>query len=142
MKTKSQRKRAHRPLLIAALGVATVSYVGTQSGCAPDGDASEDELGTSSAPYDDDEKSELGSSQQALSISASAVQASNVATLQPVKVVPVPVGNLMAPPVGNLMAPPPVGNLMPPPVLEPVEVVPVPTPVGNLMAPPPIETKR
>lgn len=124
MYSKIQRKRASKHLLVAAMGVATVSYVSTQSGCAPDTDMSEDEQAASSAPYDDEGPAV---SEQALSIGTGLSQGTTI-VVGPKIVLP-PVGNLMAPPVGNLMAPPivkppvvivlpPVGNLMPPPVLE------------------------
>lgn len=135
MASRLKRKRAGKRLLVAAMGVATVSYVSTQSGCAPDGDALDEDL-SASAPYDDEQPS-IGVAEQALDNAAA-----NPGQIikNPIKIVLPPVGNLMAPPVGNLMAPPPVGNLMPPPVIkQPVEVVPLP-PVGNLMAPPVQET--
>jgi hypothetical protein len=124
MAARIQRKRASKHLLVAAMGVATVSYVSTQSGCAPDTDVA-DEDPSNGAPYDD-EAPVIDSAEQALSVSAT-----NIQVLTAPKIVLPPVGNLMAPPVGNLMAPPVVK--------PPVVVVPVLPPVGNLMAPPVLE---
>jgi hypothetical protein len=128
MAARIQRKRASKHLLVAAMGVATVSYVSTQSGCAPDTDVA-DEDPSNGAPYDD-EAPVIDSAEQALSVSASAASATNIQVLTAPKIVLPPVGNLMAPPVGNLMAPPVVK--------PPIVVVPVLPPVGNLMAPPPV----
>jgi hypothetical protein len=138
MASRLQRKRARKHLLVAAMGVATVSYVSTQSGCAPGGDGL-DEDPSASAPYDDEQPS-IGVAEQALGNAiANPTGAAQIAK-NPIKIVLPPVGNLMAPPVGNLMAPPPVGNLMAPPIVkEPIEIVPVLPPVGNLMAPPVLE---
>lgn len=124
MDEKLQRKRAGKRLLVAAIGVATVSYVSTQSGCAADGATDEEAQTASDQPYDDEE-ADIQSSAQALTTSAANVALPIPVT--PIKVKFPPVGNLM-PPVGNLVRPPPVGNLVRPP------------PVGNLMAPPVLET--
>lgn len=130
MSAISHRKRAGRPLLVAAIGVATVSYVGTQSGCA-DTATPEDEQST--APYDDEPA--LGVSQQGLSIATSAAQAAQRSaangalrgdiTIKPDKVFP-PSGNLMPPPGDGPVVGPVGGG-----VFEPI-----PFPPGNLMAPP------
>jgi hypothetical protein len=164
MYMNSQHKRASKRLLVAAIGVATVSYVGTQSGCAPDSDASEDDTGENPSAYDD-ESVIPEVSEQALSTSGSELQflptsgnllppphlgsrAGGVVVVEPSKVVLPPSGNLMAPPVVETVVvgipvPPPSGNLMAPPVLEEVKAigVPVPPPSGNLMAPPVLEIK-
>jgi hypothetical protein len=127
----SQRKRTRKRLLVAALGVASISYVSTQSGCAPDADFDE-ESGASTAAYDDEQEPSADPQQakQALSIRAD-TQLTAPDRLRP------PVGNLLPPPVGNLL-PPPVGNLVAPPVVRPIPI-PIPFPPGNLMAPPPHE---
>ena len=121
MYPKLQRKRAGKHLLVAAMGVATVSYVTTQSGCAPDTDATDAQQST--APYDDEEVTP-DVSEQALRTTI-ATDALSVPTT--IVVIP-PVGNLMAPPVGNLVAPPVIK--------DPIVVVPVLPPVGNLVPPP------
>ena len=135
MQDDTQRKRAGKRLLVAAIGVATVSYVSTQSGCAAESDASDEGISEDVAPYDDEENElEIDSKDQALNL-AGVVKAGipvktgiSLKDRYPIKIKWPPVGNLVPPPVGNLMAPPvvvrpPVGNLVPPPV-------------GNLMAPP------
>lgn len=139
MDEKLQRKRAGKRLLVAAIGVATVSYVSTQSGCAADGATEDETLTTSDQPYDDEEEADVAVSEQALAATSVAKAAlPNTAIPIKIKIKFPPVGNLVAPPVGNLMVPPPVGNLMAPPpvgnlVAPPVVVEP---PVGNLMPPP------
>jgi hypothetical protein len=95
------RKRAGKRLLVAALGVATVSYVGTQSGCAAGSDAGEETGSEEVAPYDDEEP-EIERSAQALEATVS------IRAIDKVKIPGLvhPVGNLLPPPVGNLLAPP------------------------------------
>jgi len=135
MQDDTQRKRAGKRLLVAAIGVATVSYVSTQSGCAAESDATDEGISEDVAPYDDEESgTEIESQGQALNLTGVTKTSIPVKTgislrdRYPIKIKWPPVGNLVPPPVGNLMAPPvvvrpPVGNLVPPPV-------------GNLMAPP------
>jgi hypothetical protein len=109
------------------MGVATVSYVVTQSGCAPDTDASDEQQST--APYDDEEG--------APEVSEQALRTS-VAT----DTLSFPTKIIVLPPVGNLM-PPPVGNLMAPPVIkDPIVISPVLPPVGNLMPPLPVLERK
>lgn len=83
---------------MAAIGVATVSYVGG-GGCAPDGGIGESEIGENTAPYDDEEVS--GTRQ---SLSTSAVQTLQASALDRVVIVKQPKlpgsGNLMPPPGG------------------------------------------
>ena len=136
MQDETARKRAGKRLLVAAIGVATVSYVTTQSGCAAESDATEEGISEDIAPYDDEESdTEIDSTDRALNLAGvvkTSIPAKTGISLKdryPIKIKWPPVGNLVPPPVGNLMAPPvvvvrpPVGNLMAPPV-------------GNLMAPP------
>jgi hypothetical protein len=133
MQTSSQRKRAGKRLLVAAIGVATVSFVGAQSGCAPDTDDL-DARDETSAPYDD-EGAAPSVSDQSLTSSAARLklpQSGNLLPppgIDPGTVVLPPKG---FPPSGNLMAPP--GNYEPPIVVGPVL-----PPSGNLM--PPIQIK-
>jgi hypothetical protein len=144
---EQKRRHAGKRLLVAAIGVATVSYVSTQTGCAADGaDGPDDALSAGDAPYDDEEEVDVEGREQELAVglakATTSVTAVPITTL-PIKVRPKfpPVGNLVfPPPVGNLVAPPPVGNLVPPPVIKPPVVVPEP-PVGNLMAPPIVPTE-
>jgi hypothetical protein len=125
MHPKLPRKRARKHLLMAAMGVATVSYITTQSGCAPDADAADEET---TAAYDDEQAApEVSEQGQALRTTLST------------DITSVPIKIIVLPPVGNLMAPP-VGNLMAPPVIKDPIVVPVLPPVGNLMPPPVLET--
>jgi len=133
MQTSSQRKRAGKRLLVAAIGVATVSFVGAESGCAPDVD-DVDAPDESSAPYDD-EGATPSVSDQSLTLSNGRLSIPQS-------------GNLLPPPgsgSGTVVIPPkgfpPSGNLMAPPgVYEPPIVVgPVLPPSGNLM--PPIQIK-
>lgn len=116
-------KRVGKSLLVAALGVASVSFV---SACAPEGADGEDE----GVDRLEEEEAELGVATQALNqnvaVRASAAQVgTTIVTTTPL---------------------PPSGNLMPPQRL-PYELVvvdklkgfkPIP-PSGNLMATPPIE---
>jgi hypothetical protein len=109
MQEESTRKRAHKQLLLAAIGVATVSFVGAQSGCA----ASTDQSDEDDAPYDDEEEqadAPVGSTQQALTDQALAQPAlsDNLSTDILVRDRnlelarwrwPIPVGNLMVVPV-------------------------------------------
>lgn len=118
-------KRVGKSLLVAALGVASVSFV---SACAPEGADGEDE--GVDQPAGEEAEAELGVATQALNqnvaVRASAAQTgTTIVTTTPL---------------------PPSGNLMPPQRL-PYELVvvdklkefkPIP-PSGNLMATPPIE---
>ena len=122
MSERTNRKHASKRLLVAAIGVATVSYMSTQSGCAAGADTP-DEESASAAPYDDEP--EVAGSEQALAISAAAASAAAL----PVAIRP------KFPPVGNLVPPPVLGR---PIVIKPPITIPVPIPVGNLMAPPPV----
>lgn len=122
-----ERKRVSKKLLVAALGVATVSYMGS-TGCAPDSDTGEPELGDNSAPYDDETAPEIGSAQQNLNVTA-------VGTAQSAAIVntPIKVYKPKIPGSGNLMPPP--GDIViidskDGPVFDPLPGS------GNLMAPP------
>jgi hypothetical protein len=124
MEESSKIKRVGKSLLVAALGVASVSFV---SACAPEGSEGEDE--EVDQPAEEATEAELGVATQALNqnvaVSASAAQTGTTILTTPLT---------------------PSGNLMPPQRL-PYEVVivgklkefkPIP-PSGNLMATPPIE---
>lgn len=125
MSERTNRKHVSKRLLVAAIGVATVSYVGTQSGCAAGTDTPDDES-ASIAPYDDEAEPQVASSEQAVTLSAAAKSAaSTTLTAHP-----------RLPPVGNLVPPPGLGDI----VIKPPIKIPVPIPVGNLMAPPPVGT--
>ena len=110
MQDETQRRRAGKRLLVAAIGVATVSYVSTQSGCAADGDLADDLDAESATPYDDeDSAAEIEGTSQALQTSTAVKSGIDVAKLnRPQEIIRVrwPVGNLLPPPVGNLMGPP------------------------------------
>ena len=110
MQNDTQRRRAGKRLLVAAIGVATVSYVSTQSGCAAGGETAHDVSSEDVAPYDDEEgEAEIGSASQALQTSLTVKKPAMAAVKKlpwEIIVVRPPVGNLMGPPVGNLMAPP------------------------------------
>jgi hypothetical protein len=120
-----QNKRKGRQLLVAAVGIASVSYVGTIQGCADvdSSDAQNDgaESASESAPED------VAQSQQALTISNTAINTSVNAAL--------------------LKRLPPSGNLMPGPAVTTAiggisgAVIKVPIPVGNLMVTPVDEIK-
>jgi hypothetical protein len=110
-----QNKRKGRPLLIAAVGLASVSYVGTLEGCADIDPAGEQSEGLDKVV--DDVAEGVSQSQQALSVSNAAI---NQAIFKP-----------------RL---PPSGNLMPGPAGTAIGggggvIIKVPIPVGNLMAP-------
>ena len=62
------------PVRRAAIGVASVSYVGVQSGCAPDSDVSEDGPSKSAAPGEDDNVTP-DVAENALTISATQAEA-------------------------------------------------------------------
>jgi hypothetical protein len=119
MEMDSKRKRTSKGLLVAAIGVATVSFVSTQSGCAADTDASEDDYeGQDQAEEEAGEASSIASSQQALS-------GASAGAFEPTDRVLVPY------PPGNLMVPEP-----------PIRVIKFPYPPGNLMAPIDVEVLR
>jgi hypothetical protein len=122
-----QHKRVSKRLLVAALGVATVSYVG----CAADTGGTEEDYGADSLAED---TAAATPSADITSETGEKAARTNVALDQGSVGIRItdkfpPTGNLLPPPTGNLMAPPPppTGNLMAPP----------PPPTGNLMAPPP-----
>lgn len=102
MQEDSTRKRTHKQLLLAAVGVATVSFVGAQGGCA----ASTDEGSEDDAPYDDEEDqadSPVGSTEQALTPNPEADILVRDHNLQLVRFRwPIPVGNLMVTPIDRL----------------------------------------
>lgn len=139
MTQENQTKRTRAHLLVAAIGVATVSYVGA-SGCAPDTDADEAEHEeATSEPSEETSDGQLGSTREGLSVSP----ALETTALQRITI-PLPTGNLVPPPpyevdLGSVVVKnpfPPSGNLMAPPVLvRPTKIV-LPPPSGNLMAPP------
>jgi hypothetical protein len=117
MQPIAQKKRKGRQLLVAAVGIASVSYVGTLQGCA---DVDPSDEGTEGSPSAEVSSSEdVGQSQQALTSSAAAATSVSATLYRPL---------------------PPSGNLMPGPVLDPKIVGPivikVPIPVGNLMVVP------
>jgi hypothetical protein len=134
MQPTRQNKRKGRQLLVAAVGIASVSYVGTIQGCA-DVDSSEEP--NEGALIADEEAGELGESQQALSVGTAvlnnqaAIRATDLSAilkrgglpgsgnLMPgpggvdiggiggggvIIKVPIPVGNLMATPIGDEVA--------------------------------------
>jgi len=137
-----QKKRASKRLLVAALGVATVSYMG----CAADSDGTEEDYGSESlAEEAQPTNTAPASAEQSVDKAARINSDSDPQTTLGIQRLPEkfpPSGNLMAPPpppTGNLMVPPPSGNLMAPPVLGPrvlTPSIPIPPPSGNLMAPP------
>jgi len=133
MQTSSQRKRAGKRLLVAAIGVATVSFVGAESGCAPDSDQV-DARDESSAPYDD-EGATPSVSDQSLTISGGRLKIPQSGNLLPPP--GIDPGTVVLPPKGF----PPSGNLMAPPGVydPPVVIGPVLPPSGNLMPPIQIE---
>jgi hypothetical protein len=111
-------KHTGRRLLVAAVGIATVSFVGSIQACAGD-DPSEE--GSEGALAAEDDPEGLDDSQQALTISS---QAATLGT-KLIKYGGIPgSGNLMAPGGGNvggggggvITVDPPVGNLMVTPV--------------------------
>jgi hypothetical protein len=141
MHARQQRKRAGKRLLAAAIGVASVSYVGTQSGCAPD--ASDEELGTSAAAEDDSVTPDVAENalikapelelQRALPTSGNLVPPQNISQIAISRDAVIAVPIKVFPPSGNLMPPP---GVLTPVVVTPVVVTPPLPPSGNLMAPP------
>lgn len=113
MQPVQAKKRKGRPLLVAAVGIASVSYLGTIQGCA-DVEPTDEEAQTVAS----DEPEDVAQTQQALTVKPvdSAILINKrlppVGNLMPgpggidiggggggVIVVPIPVGNLMVTPV-------------------------------------------
>lgn len=132
-----QNKRKGRQLLVAAVGIASVSYVGTIQGCA-DVDSSEES--TEGALVAHEEASELGESEQALSVGTAtlnnqaAIRATDLSAILKRGGLPGS-GNLMPGPGGAdiggvggggviIKVPIPVGNLMVTPVEDQVAIDP------------------
>lgn len=114
--------------MVAAVGIASVSYVGTIQGCAGDDPSEESPEGALQA---ENETEGLAESQQALSLDRQVATQASAATVQVsaavLKYGGIPgSGNLMAPdgPGGGggviIKVPLPVGNLMVSPVGDPI----------------------
>jgi hypothetical protein len=109
-------KHTGRRLLVAAVGIASVSFVGSIQACAGDDPSAEDGEGSLVA---EDDAEGLDDSQQALTISQTATLGTKL-----IKYGGIPgSGNLMAPGGGDvgggggvITIDPPVGNLMGTPV--------------------------
>ncbi len=132
MQPNKQSKRKGRQLLVAAVGIASVSYVGTIQGCADTGP--EEELGEGQLVAD--EAPEIGEAQQALAakqaVDARAVSAQSIAA-QILKRGGMPSsGNLMPTPGGTDPGGLPAGSFPGGGVIV-IDDIP---PVGNLMATP------
>ena len=132
MQPNKQSKRRGRQLLVAAVGIASVSYVGAIQGCADTGP--EEELGEGLLIAEDDP--EVAGSQQALTVkqtlNAQAVSAQSIAA-QILKRGGMPSsGNLMPTPGGTDPGGLPAGGFPGGGVIV-IDDIP---PVGNLMATP------
>jgi hypothetical protein len=130
MQSNRQTKRKGRQLLVAAVGIASVSYVGTIQGCADTGP--EEELGEGSLVAED--VPEVAESQQALVVSHQAIDARAVSA-QSIAVQILKRGGM--PSSGNLMPTP--GGTDPGGLPGGVIVIDDIPPVGNLMATPEID---
>ena len=122
MQPVKRSKQRGRRLLVAAVGLASVSYVGTLQGCAGDDLAEESPDGVLAAENEEDG---LGESQQALTLDP---QVATQVSSKLLKYGGIPgSGNLMAPDGnigggsgGGIKVPLPVGNLMVSPVGDPI----------------------
>jgi hypothetical protein len=118
MQPVERSKQRGRRLLVAAVGLASVSYVGTIQGCAGDDPAEETGEGALEA---ENEEEGLAESQRALTLD-------RPVSTQVIKYGGIPgTGNLMAPggnvgggSGGTIKVPLPVGNLMVSPVGDPI----------------------
>ncbi|HEX6240956.1 MAG TPA: hypothetical protein VFZ61_08680 [Polyangiales bacterium] len=121
MQPVERSKQRGRRLLVAAVGLASVSYVGTIQGCAGDDPAEDNGEGALEAQNDEEG---LAESQRALTLDR---QVSTDLSTQIIKYGGLPgSGNLMAPDgnvgggSGGIKVPLPVGNLMVSPVGDPI----------------------
>jgi hypothetical protein len=114
MQPIARNKRPGRQLLVAAIGIASVSYVGALNGCADVEPGDEEGVGAAQAA---EGEGDLAETQQALTVHTD-LSATQYKPLQP---------------SGNLMPGPDLGTHIDITV-KPV-VIKVPIPVGNLMAP-------
>lgn len=129
MQPTKQNKRKGRQLLVAAVGIASVSYVGTIQGCAG-GDPSEEQ--NEGALASEDELADIADSEQALTVSNQLVNANQAVTANQQLINKFKWGGL-----------PGSGNLMPGPGGVDIGggggggvIIKVPIPVGNLMVTP------
>lgn len=132
MQPNRQNKRKGRQLLVAAVGIASVSYVATIQGCADTGP--EEELGD--GPFvAEDGADEIAASQQALTVANQSLD-SRAVSAQSTIVSEIYKGGGM-PSSGNLMPTP--GGTYPGGVPGGVIVIEDLRPVGNLMATPELD---
>lgn len=124
-----QNKRKGRQLLVAAVGIASVSYVGTIQGCADTGP--EEQQGEDALVADQDPE-ELGESAQSLNATLQAVDARALSTQSALYEKIFKYGGL--PGSGNLMPTP--GGTDPGGIPGGRVIIDVPIPVGNLMVTP------
>jgi hypothetical protein len=126
MQPVERNKQRGRRLLVAAVGLASVSYVGTIQGCAGDDPAEESAEGALEA---ENAAEGLAESQQALTLDQQvASQSASQLGAKLIKYGGLPgSGNLMAPDGnigggagGGIKVPLPVGNLMVSPVGDPI----------------------